>query len=276
MMNEKLHWSEGVFKTFDNTSLFYRIYRPIAPRRSLIILHGFGEHSHRYEKFAHYLPDFQIAIFDMRGMGQSSGKKVWVDSFSTYEQDAIAFLSFLEQEYPVPVPRILLGHSMGGLTLMLLWIKHQVSAERYVFSAPCFHIAVPELALKLNDWINRFFPDFVYHHPVHYKNLSHDEFEMLSYKNDPWIMSYMTARLLHEMSSAGKFVVQTKTISFNVPVHFLLAGDDKLVRSDVAEKVYANIFAPTKTLITYKKFYHEIFNEINQTTVFKDLIQIIS
>ena len=97
-MKQNLQWTDGFFKSFDGASLFYRIYRPVAPRRSLIILHGFGEHSHRYEKFAHYFPDFQIAIFDMRGMGQSGGKKVWVDSFSTYEQDAKDFCSELDDD----------------------------------------------------------------------------------------------------------------------------------------------------------------------------------
>jgi alpha-beta hydrolase superfamily lysophospholipase len=99
---------------------------------------------------------------------------------------------------------------------------------------------------------------------------------MLSYKNDPWIMNHMTARLLHEMSSAGDFVCQTKAISFDVPVHFFLAGDDKLVRSDIAKNVYANISAPAKTLITYENFYHEIFNETNQVNVFKDLVKVLS
>ncbi len=269
-------WNDGFFKASDGVSLFYRVYQPAVPQRSLIILHGFGEHSHRYEKFAHYFPDFQISIFDMRGMGQSEGERVFVESFARYERDALDFLDFLRAHYSVSVPRLFLGHSMGGLTLMRLCTEHQLDAERFVFSAPCFRVAVLSAALSLNSWINTYYPRFLYRNPVYFKNLSHDEFEMLSYKNDPWIMRQMTARLLNEMVCTGKKVEALDIIRFEKPVHFLLAGEDKLVRTEIAKQVFEKIAAPSKTINVYKNFYHEIFNELNQAAVFQDLQKILS
>ena len=81
----------------------------------------------------------------------------------------------------------------------------------------------------------------------------------------------MTCQLLHEMGLAGKSIENLQQIHFNVPVHFLLAGEDKLVRTHIAEKVYKKISAPSKTLNIYKNFYHEIFNETNQQLVFENL-----
>ncbi len=269
-------WRESYFKASDGKRLFYRIYRPLQPRRSMIIFHGFGEHAHRYEKFSSYFPDFQIALYDMRGMGQSEGEPVFVDSYERYDRDALDFLDFLDSEYPVDAPRIFLGHSMGGLTLMRLWMIYHAQAERFVFSAPCFRVAVPHFALEMNRWIERFQPRFIYHNPVYYKNLSHCDFEMLSYKNDPWIMRKMTSRLLNEMVQAGKKITSLESLTFEKPVHFLLAGEDKLVRADEAQNVFNRITAPSKTLNIYKNFYHEIFNESDQVRVFQDLQNLLT
>ncbi len=270
-MNIEAHCQEGFFKASDGVRLFYRIYQPASPRKKLFILHGFGEHSHRYEKFSQYFPDFQIAIFDMRGMGQSEGERVFVDSFQRYEQDALEFFNFIERSCAVDCGRLFLGHSMGGLTLMRLCTEYKLDAERFIFSAPCFRVAVPGFALELNRWIERLDPRFIYRNPVYYKNLSHCDFEMLSYKNDPWIMHKMTARLLNEMVRAGKQVVDIPAIDFKRPVHFFLAGNDKLVRTSVALDVYNRLSATSKTLNIYKNFYHEIFNEVDQVRVFHDL-----
>ncbi len=268
-------WHEGFFLASDGVRLFYRVYQPASPRRSLVIFHGFGEHSHRYEKFSGYFPDFQIALFDMRGMGQSGGEVVFIESFERYERDALDFLDFLNANHPAAVPRIFLGHSMGGLTLMRLWTEYQVPAERFIFSAPCFRVAAPNFILGLNSLIHAWNPKFLYHNPVYFKNLTHCEFEMRSYKNDPWIMRKMTARLLNEMVRTGKKISELDSIDFKNPVHFLLAGEDKLVCTKAAETVYKKISAPSKTLTIYKNFYHEIFNETKQADVFRDLNQII-
>ncbi len=270
-MNIKTSWHEDFFTASDGVRLFYRIYQPASPRKKLFILHGFGEHSHRYEKFPQYFPDFQIAIFDMRGMGQSDGERVFIDSYQRYERDALEFIDFIENKYTEGCGRLFLGHSMGGLTLMRLCTEYHLDAERFIFSAPCFRVAVPGFALKLNRWIERFDPRFIYRNPVYYKNLSHCDFEMLSYKNDPWIMHKMTARLLNEMVLSGKKVTNLNSITLKSPVHFLLAGEDRLVRTPIALAVYDRITAPSKTLNIYKNFYHEIFNEIDQVRVFHDL-----
>lgn len=268
-------WKEGFFEASDQTRLFYRFYQPPHAKKRLILLHGFGEHAHRYEKFSGFFPNFEIAIFDMRGMGQSGGERVYVESYERFELDALDFFAYLDNAYPSHLPQILFGHSMGGLTLMRAASRYDKRVERYVFSAPCFRPAVPRLALKWNQILAKFYPRFVYHHPVHYLNLTHDSFERLSYKNDPWIMRDMTAQLLSEMTRAGDEVIHQNQPCFRVPVHFLLAGEDRLVSTRIAENVYQKIVAPDKTLIIYKNFYHEIFNEFEQTRVFEDLQKII-
>ncbi len=276
-MNNPVAWAEGFFKAADGVDLFYRVYTPANPKKSLVLFHGFGEHSLRYEKFTQYFSDFQIAIFDLRGMGRSSGKSAYAESIDQYAQDALIFLNLIQTKYPVSgVPRWMLGHSLGGLNLMRLCLEHDVEADGLVFSAPCFHPAVTPALLILNSWIAAFNPSFIYNNPVYYLHLTHDAAERISYQKDPLILHKMTSRLLNEMARSGKEIENMKSIKLSAPAHFLLAGDDKLVRSDVAQKVFDKIVAPQKSLKTYENFYHEIFNEVDQSSVFADLLKIIS
>lgn len=270
----KTLWQDGYFTTPDNLRLFYRLHGPETARHLLIILHGFGEHAGRYEKFSNYFPDIQIAICDMRGMGLSEGDRAHITNFDQYESDALEFIAFISRQCQNKTP-ILLGHSLGGLLLMQLHLRHQVQAARFIFSAPCFRVAIPQFAFTFNKIVSRFNPRFTYHNPVYYRNLTHDCEEMKSYQSDGLILRKMTAGLLSEMIRAGGEIEQKKHLDFDVPVHFLLAGKDKLIRTDVAKDVFEKISSPYKTIKIYDNFFHEIFNESEQKLPFTDLSKFI-
>ena len=273
--NNSPSWQQGYFTVSDGVRLFYRLYLPDSAKQALIILHGFGEHSFRYEKFSQHFPELGIALFDMRGMGRSEGERVYVKSFEVFERDALEFFEFLNTKIPQHLPRTILGHSLGGLNLMRLCVRHSLQAKRFIFSAPCFRIAGPEIIFSVSRFIDSVWPRFVYKNPVYYYNLTHDPVETQSYKDDTLIMRQMTAHLLGEMISAGESIQALSEIHLQSPVHFLLAGDDKIVRTDIAEKVYQKISAPEKSLNIYQGFFHEIFNETGQLDVFRDLRKIL-
>ncbi len=74
----------GTFQSYDRRKLFYRFF-PSAKRDHdpLIILHGHGEHTGRYEKFSRILggENLAVAMFDSRGHGRSEGPEVYVERF---------------------------------------------------------------------------------------------------------------------------------------------------------------------------------------------------
>ena len=70
-------WIQDHFKSRDGTKIFYRFYPVPAARHTVIMLHGYGEHSGRYEKFPGKMGRLsaQFAMMDFRGMGRSEGRR---------------------------------------------------------------------------------------------------------------------------------------------------------------------------------------------------------
>ena len=60
-------------------------------------------------------------------------------------------------------------------------------------------------------------------------------------------------------------------MKIEVPLLFLVAGDDKLVYSDASRKVFQKIKAPDKTLIEYPEMYHSLSIELGKEKVFQDI-----
>ena len=68
---------ESKYTAHDGASLFLQAWMPEKPTASLLVVHGLGEHSGRYAKFAQALCEAGIAVFtfDGRGHGQSESVK---------------------------------------------------------------------------------------------------------------------------------------------------------------------------------------------------------
>lgn len=96
----------------------------------LVVTHGLGEHCGRhqyiYKLFSQY---FNICLYDLRGHGQSEGKRAYVESFKDFTQDLGEVLSYLETTYTMK-NYILIGHSMGGL-ITASYMQNAVSDQLY-------------------------------------------------------------------------------------------------------------------------------------------------
>lgn len=56
-------------------SLYYSKYSPKNPKASVILIHGFGEHSHRYSEIVISLVEknYECHLIDFAGFGYSGG-----------------------------------------------------------------------------------------------------------------------------------------------------------------------------------------------------------
>ena len=85
------------------------------PRWVVLLAHGFGDHSGRWERYGRTLAEAGGAVLacDHRGHGRSEGPRAVVEDFEVVAAD---FLKLYElPEFPDGVPVALTGHSMGGL-----------------------------------------------------------------------------------------------------------------------------------------------------------------
>ena len=113
--------SDGTFSAYDGTTIYHRTWAPDGDAKGVVLLvHGLGEHSGRYQHVAERLVDagYVVAALDHRGHGKSSGKRVYVKSYDEFMRDLTQFRRMVESEHP-GLPVVMVGHSMGsGLSTM--------------------------------------------------------------------------------------------------------------------------------------------------------------
>ncbi|MDM5329016.1 alpha/beta hydrolase [Neobacillus sp. CF12] len=108
---------EGTFTGIDGAELFYRTIEPLnAPKATVIIVHGHGDHSGGLYNisFALVQEGYIVYTFDLRGHGKSSGKRGFIKSWDEYRGDLHEFRKFVLKKQP-KLPLYMIGHSMGGV-----------------------------------------------------------------------------------------------------------------------------------------------------------------
>jgi lysophospholipase len=267
----------GFFRTFDGLELFYRFHAARKDGGTLVFLHGHGEHSGRYEKFAERLKDLDVSIagFDYRGHGRSQGEAVYVNHFEEYLRDISAFIDFIRGRYGVQKKIFLLGNSLGGL-IAIHWAKREPEKIRaLILSSPFLGLRLSKAVVYFNNFMNLFLPHYIYRNPIYPPYLTHDASEVEKYKQDPLIRRRTSARLVHEMFKAVSQVASTPLFNFPFPVFVLMSGDEKVVDPEKTHLFFAKVHAPMKDIKIFPGFYHELFNEMNQTEAFEALRECI-
>lgn len=264
---------EGDFQSRDHLKLHYRFFKRSNASETLFILHGHGEHSGRYIKFASHLlnQNLSIAMFDLRGYGLSAGEPCYVDRFQDYQDDFSAFLGFVERKWGMRNKPILLGHSNGGLVAVKWAMDHKDKLRALFLSSPYLGLKLPAALVCLNKFISRISPHFVYSNPVYPPFLTHNPEELVNYKKDTLMRRKITARLLSEMMKAHKILEDIPHFEFPFPVMILMAGLDRIVDPSKTRLFYDKLRVPCKDLRVFEGFYHEIYNELEQESVFEAL-----
>lgn len=270
-------WVEGSFKSWDGTDLFYRFYPAPGARHTVIMIHGYGEHSGRYVKFPEKMRGIQaqFAVMDLRGMGRSGGARGDVASFDDYLRDVTAFMAHLRGQYAIPKQFILLGHSLGGLIAIRWAMEDPSGVKLLILSAPFLGLKFEKWIAPANALLRLFRPRFVYKNPVRSRTLSHDPLEVANHRKDPLILRAMSARLLGEILRVMASLRGQPILSVPFPVHMLVPGKEYVVEGKSSASFFDRLVTPRKEKTHFEGFFHEIFNEQEQQKAFNVLKTII-
>ncbi|OQA57400.1 MAG: Phospholipase YtpA [Candidatus Omnitrophica bacterium ADurb.Bin277] len=273
------HWIEEGFQGPDGVRLLCRIRDVPNASKTLLILHGYGEHSGRYVKFAEKLKvlPLRIAVMNYRGMGTSADRDRSEEArdFDDYLSDVTSFARFVRNRYRVKGEFILLGHSLGGLVALEWARRNPKQVKRLILSAP--FLGFPGLGFwrSVNRIIGFLLPDHIYRNPVIPKHLSHDPEECRLYRADPLIKRRISARLIGSIFDRIVSLRRAESIVAPCPVILLLAGKDRVVDTGASRKFFDRLIAPSKECFGFDDFYHEIFNETGQDRAFNVLKTIL-
>ena len=270
-------WIHGHFKSWDGAKIFYRFYPVSGARHTVIMIHGYGEHSERYEKFPEKMRNLsaQFAVMDLRGMGKSEGARGDTGDFNDYLRDLSAFAENLQKRYSIPPKFILFGHSLGGLVAVHWAMKNPKPVKILILSAPFLGLRFPRLIGLVNRLVLLFAPRFIYRNPVRSRTLSHDAREIEMHRKDPLILRHISARLIDKITRRTETLRRQSILSLPLPVYMLLPGEECVVDPAASRRFFDRLVAPRKERTLFEGFFHEIFNEREQQKAFNVLKTII-
>jgi acylglycerol lipase len=269
----KIQHSEGVFQSFDGSQLYEQSWLPESSNASIIIVHGYAEHSQRYTHVAFHLAlhEFAVYTFDLRGHGKSSGDHCFVNFFNDYLTDLEIFLTKIKEREPGK-PVFLLGHSMGGTISTLFAIKHQPQLRGLILSAPFLQVPnhISTLAIRLNALLSRVIPKLPTT-KLDSRTLSRDLQVVKSYETDPLVYQGRTpARTGAEIIRATR-EIQLSMEAVKLPLLILHGTSDRLAQFEGSKQLYDCAGSQDKLLKLYDDLYHEVFNEPEKIQILEDL-----
>jgi len=262
---------EHSFVAQDGLKIFYRTYLPgrqtgksEQERSRVVIVHGIGEHSGRYNNIVDVLLPRGISIWalDLRGHGRSEGKRGHIASFEEYISDVLSLVNIARKSKEEDTKCFILGHSMGGLITLYFALKYPQLIDGMIVSSPALGLAVrvPFIKVILGRLMSFLFPSFTMGNGLNVGMLSHDEGVVQAYVEDPLVHDRVSARWFTEILNAMKYVNSSAT-SLKIPILMQLAQDDHLTDPLVAEEFFERLTVRDKTLWVYEGLYHEIYNE---------------
>ena len=188
----------------DGTPLFLREW-PAAgrPWATVLIVHGIGEHSGRYERTGRLMAEagLDVHAFDLRGHGLSGGRRVYVRRWDDYLDDLETRLAAVRRP---GLPLVLFGHSMGALIALTYACSDRPEPDLLVLSAPPLVAAVPAWQRTLAPILSRVAPTMVLSNPIGGDQLASDPAVGVAYFADPLVQPRSTTRLGVELFGAMK------------------------------------------------------------------------
>jgi alpha-beta hydrolase superfamily lysophospholipase len=259
----------GEVVSADGTKLAYRAWPKQGAAVTFAVVHGFGEHSGRYERFAAGMAGHGMSTFavDLRGHGKSPGQRGYVDSWSQWTGDASAFVKHVEATTGTEV--VPLGHSFGGATMLSTVLADKLpTSKRFIVSSPGLKlkVAVPNWQITLGKVTSRLMPRFTLNAPTQGRLLSRIPEVAEAYDNDPMVHGKMSSRLYAEWQQATKDIF-ARAAQINIPFLILAGSDDALIDPQGSRDLHAT--APTSELHILPGRRHEPFNDLGSEEVFQ-------
>lgn len=262
-------YREGTLQGAQETDLFWRIWAAEQPRCCLLLVHGLGEHSGRYDAFSRHMVGAGITVFsfDLRGHGRSEGPRGDVDTFPRFLEDLLDAESRMQKEVAAKVPSFLLGHSLGGLISIRRLQLFPAPYAGAILSAPWLATNLPEWVLRMGQVVSLVCPGISVPSGIGPGRLTRDPEIMRSWREDGLIHGKLTGRLFREARRVQKEVLDSPG-ALRLPLLFLIPGADQVVKGSVTETFAMGIAGTDVAVEVLPDRLHEPLNDLGREKVY--------
>eukprot|EP00164_Ancoracysta_twista_P005806 GFYU01007981.1.p1 GENE.GFYU01007981.1~~GFYU01007981.1.p1 ORF type:complete len:392 (-),score=105.02 GFYU01007981.1:29-1204(-) len=258
---------EEYVRSWDGLHLLYRKSMPEGtPSAKVLLVHGFGEHSARYERVVERLTKQGTIVhtFDLRGHGYSGGPRA-DGLFEWFLQDIDFFYNKALAEDSDALPLYLYGHSMGGLlTIRYLQTRPAQRIAGAIIASPLLRLVGKKhpplwkrLALRVGSPV---LAEVLINSNVDPCSLASCRETTRRVFNDRLSLPFMTVRFANQMMTNCS-AAMSQAGSLHYPI-FMMHGDGDVVTCPNATVQFSECVGSTDvTLLIVKGGLHELHND---------------
>jgi alpha-beta hydrolase superfamily lysophospholipase len=258
--------------TSDRAQLHTSFWEPDDDAKAVICLvHGWGEHCGRYEHVANFFikQGFDFYSFDLRGHGQSSGRRGDTPSYERLLLDIADIETKLHERYPDKA-LFLYGHSLGGNLALNYALTQAHRFTGIISTSPWLRLSKepPAIIKFIGRLMNKLAPWFTLSQDLDSRKLAQNATIGQQYDNDPLNHNKISARLYQGITESGNWALdhadelKTPTLLFH--------GEADEITSYQA----SHDFARRAKQVEFKLWpncFHELHNEPNQNEILNDI-----
>ena len=267
-------------RTFDGVGgvrIVYDVWTPdpdrTAPRGVVVLCHGYAEHARRYDHVAQRFGEAGLLTYaiDLRGHGRSGGKRVYLRHLAEYTDDFGTLVGIAAGEHP-ELPRIVLGHSMGGGVVFAYGVEHPDDYTAMVLSGPAVYAqeAVSSFMIGVAKVVGSILPGL----PVEQlptEAISRDPDVVAAYMSDPLVHhGKLPAGIAKALLNVGETMPQ-RAAALTAPLLVVHGEQDKLIPVNGSRQLLECVASTDAHLKVYPELYHEVFNEPERALVLDDV-----
>jgi alpha-beta hydrolase superfamily lysophospholipase len=262
----------GFLEGVGGRRIFWQAWTPEAPVAVVVIVHGAGEHSGRYDHVVARLvaAGYAVHAADHRGHGRSDGARALVERIDYAVADLDQVVAAAGHAHP-GLPVFMLGHSMGGLIALRYALAHQERLAGMILSSPLAALeAVPTPLRIIGQFLSRVAPRAPLI-AIDSSLVSRDAEVVRAYRADPLVFhGKLPARTAAELADAVDAFPAT-VAAIRLPTLILYGSADGLCPPAGSLLLGERIGAPDKTVRAYEGLFHEILNEPERDEVLDDI-----
>ncbi|CAM1358138.1 alpha/beta hydrolase [Tenacibaculum xiamenense] len=256
---------------FHKTTFFGRYWQPERAKGIVVIIHGMGEHSGRYEHVASELvkSDFAVIAFDHFGHGNTKGKRGHNPGYS-YVLDSITELVKKAEEFFGKLPIFLYGHSMGGNAVINYVLRRKNNIDGVIATSPFLRLAFepPAWKLSLGKFMQKIAPSITLGNELDPNDISRDPVEVQKYIEDPLVHDKVSPNFSLSFIDAGEWAISNAPL-LKIPMLILHGTEDKIIDHKGSEAFAKN--TDLATIKLYEGGYHELQNDLCKEKLLTDI-----
>jgi len=250
------------FNLYD-TEFFGQYWEPQVVDAVIVLVHGMGEHSSRFEESV--IPhlnknNFAVVSFDQFGHGKTIGKRGHCPSYEALLESidsAIEKANILFPEKPI----YLYGHSLGGNLVINYALKRNHNIKGVIATSPFLRLAFnpPKWKVAFGKLLLNIWPSLTMPSELEVDAISRDKNEVKKYLDDSLVHDKVSPMYVFPVIDAGEWAIENAN-KLEVPMLIIHGTGDRITDYKGSQAFCEN--TKNASLKLFEDGYHELHHDL--------------